>query len=107
MTGGAKNNSSFPREGQALLLFPEVSRRALGPSLIIQRALRDFFTRVKRLEREADYSLLEPRLRMGGAIPPLPHTLSWRARGQFHLCNVGFELVCGEEQARSSSSAVF
>jgi len=31
---------------------------------------------VKRPER--DYSHLVPRLRMRGAVPPLPHTSSWR-----------------------------
>jgi len=44
---------------------------------------------------------------MGGAIPPLSHKLSWRAEGQFYLFNMGFELVCGEKQARPSSSTVF
>ena len=41
----------------------------------------DFFSEAKRPEGEADQSpYLVPRIRMKGAIFPLPHTLPWRAQ---------------------------
>jgi hypothetical protein len=66
---------------QGIFLFPTASTPILGPTQPpIQWVSGALAPVVKRPRREADHSPpfnVMPRLRMRGAITPLPHTSSW------------------------------
>jgi hypothetical protein len=65
------------RRWLGIFLFITVSRTAPGPTQSpIQRVPGVLSLRVKRPGREADHIHLVPRLRMCGAIPPLPQYIS-------------------------------
>jgi len=63
---------------KGILLFATASRLALGPTQPpIQWVPWALSPRVKWPGHEADHFYLVPRLRMHGAIHPLPHASSW------------------------------
>jgi hypothetical protein len=68
------------RQGIGIFLFTTASRPDLGPTQpAIQWLPRARSLGVTWPGREADHlSHIPPRLRMRGAIPPLPYTSSWR-----------------------------
>ena len=70
---------SYPLYGQEILSFLNCSRTALEPDHpVIQRASEAISPGIMRPEREADHSLLVPRLQMREVTRPLPNTPSWR-----------------------------
>ena len=77
--GRPTNRGPIPCIGKKLLFFLDSSRTALKPDQPpTQWALEAISPGIRRQEREADHSLLGPRLRMSGIKRPLPNTPSWR-----------------------------
>jgi hypothetical protein len=70
------------RQGQWFFFFATVSRPSLGPTQpSVKWVLGAFSAGGGVLKRPGrDHFHLVPRLRMRGAIPPLPYTSSWRGR---------------------------
>jgi hypothetical protein len=68
------------RQGRRIFLYSTVSRPVLGPTQpLIQWVSGGSFPRAERPGCEADHSPPPiAEVNKNGAIPPLPHTSSWR-----------------------------
>jgi hypothetical protein len=81
-TGCSKNPVSFPAAAGNFFFLQRVGIESEPNQVLIHWAPRAVSSLEKRLEREADYSLLLPRLIMSGAVPPLSYITSWRVQRQ-------------------------
>jgi hypothetical protein len=78
--GWTTNKSwSYPLYGQETFIFSELFQNHSGArSTSYSMGIWSYFSGIRRPEREADHSLLVPRLQMRGFTRPLPSTPSWR-----------------------------
>jgi hypothetical protein len=81
-TGLSKNPVSIPGRDRKLSFLQSVDTDSETIQAPIQWAPRAVSSLKKRLEREAHYSPLLPRLRMSEAVPSLSYITSWRVQRQ-------------------------
>jgi hypothetical protein len=83
--GRPMNRGSTPISAKRFICIPNASGSATGNTQPLVSLLRGLFpSSVKRPRREATHHLV-PRLRMSGAVPPLPHCLHGMYSGDLYL----------------------
>jgi len=84
MAGQPTNRGSIPGGGNRFVSSPQRPGWLSGPPRFLFNATRGVFRRGRRVKMVTQCNLAT-QLRMTAAVPPHPHTTSWRANGQFDL----------------------
>jgi hypothetical protein len=82
---GLADQGSESRQEQRILAPPEPPDCLSALQGLLFSGYRSSFFKLKRRGREAEHSHLQPKLRICGALRPLPHTPSLRAQGQLYF----------------------
>jgi hypothetical protein len=86
MAGQPTNRGSIPGTGKRFVSSPKRPGWLSGQPSLLFNANRGAFRRERgRRVKLFTHFNLAMQLRMTAAVPPLPHTTSWCAKGQFYL----------------------